>query len=481
MVNWLATYTRKCNMKKVDRRKFIVSSAKGAAGLGILAGCNQRELLGPDVRPPSKPKGLEGFVDFYGNNNRRAILSWTKHDLTDILGYYSEIEIKGYSIYKYRYVLNPNSNTQEYQLISEDPINSSLVKVLTYTDESELTDNKQYGYAITAIDATDNESPKSEIYGLKVRAPSKIYKVTDPGASNNYVVNKDVVKTMFNAALLKLTEKQSVLEAYNTLFPNLSSSTKIGIKINTLAGFVTNGLSTHPELVDAIIDGLKQTALSIENIIVYDDRKESIMQGAKYTLRNDSNNYKILSTFDETDKFGNKNWSDTTITISGIVQRYSKITEDVDYIINVPVLKNHSSAGVTFALKNFFGIVNRPGDFHAPDQNPKTWCDPYIAEVYKVVADKVKLIVGDALFGAHVGGPSTTPRFLLNTLLLSTDPVALDMYALDLINTKREEDGRYKITTTPDANNPKRADARHIETADRLGLGSLNKKIIEVT
>ena len=34
-------------------------------------------------------------------------------------------------------------------------------------------------------------------------------------------------------------------------------------------------------------------------------------------------------------------------------------------VINLPILKDHSMAGVTFAMKNMYGVVERPQDLHA--------------------------------------------------------------------------------------------------------------------
>ena len=206
------------------------------------------------------------------------------------------------------------------------------------------------------------------------------------------------------------------------------------------------------------------------------------MNNAGFPLKNDPNDYKVLSTFGETNKFGDKNWGETSHDVSGSAQRLSKIVEEADYIINVPVLKDHSNAGITFTLKNFYGIVDRPGDMHTdPSQTGKTWCDPYIAGVYNLAAEKVKLIVGDAIFAAHKGGPSTAPTFILNSLFISTDPVAMDMYALKVINDERIKKNMYEITTELDPVNPNRADARHIITAgSEYKLGIINKEIIEV-
>ncbi len=471
-------------MKKLSRRKFIISSAKGAAGLGIIGGCN-KSIVHSDIRPPSAPKGLTGFIEYYGNNNIRAILEWSEHDFSDIAGTFSEIDIKGYNVYKFIFVQPDPDKEGVWEPVGNSEINQTLInfKEETYTDETEFEENKQYGYKITAVDIENNESPASEIYSILVQPPGLIYKVTDENASSNNVLDATVIKTMLNSGILALTGKNTIAEAYNFLFPNIDSTTKIGIKINTLAGFLNGGLCTHPKVVEAIVDGLKQTSIAVNNIIVFDDRTENIMKGGNYTLQNAPDDYQILSTYGETDKFGNKNWSTTTTSITTSVnQRFSKIVEDVKYIINVPVLKNHSSAGITFALKNFFGIIDNPGNMHTDSNNPnKTWCDPYVAKVYEQVADKVKLIVGDAILGAEAGGPSTQPRFKLNTLLLGEDPVAMDMYALDLINAEREKNSQYLISTSQNSNYPTRADARHIVTAESTSLGYLNKKVIEVS
>lgn len=461
-------------MKKISRRKFIISTAKGATSLSIIAGCNKRSIVGDDIRAPSIVKGLDGYVKYESNSSKKAILTWNEHDLTDITGASSEKEILGYNVY---------CNNQK--------LNSTLVSEITYTDESGpdnngLEDNKTYYYHVTAVDQNGNESPapsSGKRLELLVTPPSKIYKVTRADASSGSNINTDVVKTMLHAAVKALNSEADVGKAYEALFPELDLTTKIAIKINSLAG---NGLCTHPEVAETIIDGLSQmknSTFPLSNITVFDDRMESLMNNAGFPLKNDPNDYKVLSTFGETNKFGEKNWGEASHDVSGIAQRLSKIVEDADYIINVPVLKDHSNAGITFTLKNFYGIVNNPSDMHSDSsQASKTWCDPYIAGVYKLVADKVNLIVGDAIFGAHKGGPSTAPTFILNSLLVSTDPVAMDMYALKLINDERIKKNMYEITTEPDVAYPNRADARHIITAgsQTYKLGIINKEIVEV-
>jgi len=450
-------------MNKINRRKFMIAAAQGAGGLGFIAGCNKRSIIGDDIRSPSAPKGLDGYVIFE-NTLKKAVLKWKAHDLTDITGAPSETTISGYNIF-----------------CDDKKLNATLITTTSFKDDkgpdgNGLVEGTRYYYDITAVDANGNESPHSNPVRVKVSPPSKIYKVTRDDVVTGTTINPDIVKTMVHAGVMALTGKSTVAEAYESLFPSLSTATKIGIKINCLAG---SGLCTHPAVVAALVDGLSQmlnATFPHYNIIVFDDRMESLMKSAGFPLKNNPGDYRVVSSFFKTPE----NWGQTYL-ISGSSQRISRVVEDVDHIINVPVLKDHSNAGITFALKNFYGIVDNPGEMH--DQKPqKTWCDPYVAGVYKLAAAKTKMIVGDALFGAHKGGPSTAATFTPKTILIGADPVAMDMYALKMINDERTAKGMYEITTEPDPANPTRADARHILTASSgsYELGTINKEIIEV-
>lgn len=72
------------------------------------------------------------------------------------------------------------------------------------------------------------------------------------------------------------------------------------------------------------------------------------------------------------------------------------------YLINVPVLKDYTIAGVTFSMKNHCGLVDNPGSLHGNS------CDPYMAELNNTapIKEKTRLIVMDASLCIYVGGPS---------------------------------------------------------------------------
>jgi uncharacterized protein (DUF362 family) len=273
---------------------------------------------------------------------------------------------------------------------------------------------------------------------------------------------------MMHTGVMSITNTNNVGDAYKSLFPGITEKSIIAIKINCLAGGL---LSTHPAVVDAIIDGLKQMTVGQSlfppyNIIVFDDRPQNMIIAAGFTMKNVPGNYRCVTT--------ENNWSDTVQNIHNTDQRLSKIVEEANYIINVPILKNHTNAGITFSLKNSFGMIDKPQNMHAD------MCDPFIALVYKLVANKVVIIIGDAILGAHKGGPSTSPTFITNSIYLSKDPVAVDKYAFDVINNIRKTKNIPLISIKPD---PTQADARHLVTAGTppYSLGKLNYTIKELT
>jgi hypothetical protein len=117
-----------------------------------------------------------------------------------------------------------------------------------------------------------------------------------------------------------------------------------------------------------------------------------------------------------------------------------------DYIVNVSVLKNHNMAGVTLCLKNHYGTCNSPGGLHGGD------CDPYIPALNSLgpIRNKQCVNVCDALLGIYAGGPSGSPQFAANTLIISQDIVAADYWGREIL----EDNGCTTIS-----------DAHHIETA----------------
>ncbi|NYI49726.1 DUF362 domain-containing protein [Macellibacteroides fermentans] len=151
---------------------------------------------------------------------------------------------------------------------------------------------------------------------------------------------------------------------------------------------------------------------------------------------------------------------------------FTKIcTEDVTKIINVPVLKNAGSA-VTLCLKNLaFGAITNTGRLHQ-----QLWHETCAyACAFSPLRDKVVLNIVDGLIGCFDGGPSANPQFMCNynTLLVGSDPVAVDRIGHDIVIAKRIEEG-IQVKDKPEA-------IRFMHLAEELKLGIADRNNISLT
>jgi uncharacterized protein (DUF362 family) len=155
----------------------------------------------------------------------------------------------------------------------------------------------------------------------------------------------------------------------------------------------------------------------------------------------------------------------------------SKIfTQECAVIINVPILKDHELAGVTFAMKNMYGVIDRPDTLHA------NHCNPGVADLncIPLIREKMCITIGDALSSVYQGGPGFRPEYLWypNAIVVGEDRVAVDRIACQMIEKKRAEMG---LPTLAAAGRP----ASYIDTAadakHNLGVSDPRRiKLIEV-
>ncbi|MFH1761409.1 MAG: DUF362 domain-containing protein, partial [bacterium] len=207
------------------------------------------------------------------------------------------------------------------------------------------------------------------------KSKSKVIITRDSNASKDMILNQKVVTAMVDKTVMKFTGKSSVGSAFESLFPNVSIKTRINLKVNMIAG--SKKMGTHPEIVEAIVHGLAKMCKGKyprENIAIWCDRNKFKEMG--YPM-DDSRGYKIIIAKDNfNDKY--------TVKTGEIIQAFTQPLIDCDYFINVPILKDHGTAGVTGALKNHYGSVSRPREIH------DNCCDPFISEIYshKLIKEK---------------------------------------------------------------------------------------------
>jgi len=161
------------------------------------------------------------------------------------------------------------------------------------------------------------------------------------------------------------------------------------------------------------------------------------------------------------------------------------VTQRINKLINLPVLKHHQSAGVTIALKNMsHGMVNNVNRSHVtPTLNA---CGIFIPSVVSlpVIREKAVLHICDAVKAGYHGGPGTRGPFIWEhkTMYFATDPVALDKTGLQVIDAKRKQVGMLPIALSkPDKDSHfLNCQVEHIEIAGNLGLGVFDDAKIEL-
>lgn len=278
-----------------------------------------------------------------------------------------------------------------------------------------------------------------------------------------------------DAAILALTGKSRIEEAWSQLFPNLKSDDTIGLKVNC----INRKCPSHPEIVYGIAESaINALQINPNNIIIW-DRSTSELKRTGYTINQSD---KGIRCFGTVESFSISRWilnvkqsesegigydQSRPIDVGEGMQSHLSniITRMCTYLINVPVLKDHRLAGITMSLKNHFGSIDNPRDCHG------NYCDPFVAKINAAdqIRKKTKLIICDAAYGVYEGGPRGAPQWQPKSIMAATDPVALDFTGMQIINQMRQQNNLEPVTDM----------AVHVKTAQSLGLGTCNPKQIE--
>lgn len=256
-----------------------------------------------------------------------------------------------------------------------------------------------------------------------------------------------VVLQMLDAGLAALTDLADTLSVWRTLF---DSGETVLLKVNCF----TSGGPTQPAVAYAVAQRLQDAGLRPEQVLIF-DRSDDDLAAAGYALNDGGPAVQC---------HGSRNIGSPVYLSQGQVHLYAEL-EACDAIVNLPTPKQHEMAGISVALKNHYGSIDDPGALH------RDWCDPAIAELnaHPVLRDKTRLIVAAALRITTDDWESPQRE---DALLLSFDPVALDTVARDLLVRRRQELGLgtgYLVEG-----------ARHLRTAQSLGLGATDSGLIDL-
>ena len=251
--------------------------------------------------------------------------------------------------------------------------------------------------------------------------PSRVVRARHAGVWDGDTLVPEAIGQMLDASITQLTGLDDVNAAWAALF---DPGECIAIKVNTIVG--SSGW-THVPLVTAVTERLQAAGIPPEQIIVF-DRDSYELINAGYTINQDKPGVRCYGT--------DSAYTDEGWTVADMDVRLSSILLNCDALINVPILKQHMYAGVSFAMKNHYGTCDRPSFLHPP------YTKSAIAELNALapLRDRQRLIVGDVM--TVVLGDnweSSTPG---DSILMSFDPVASDAVALQVFSQVLKANGK---------------------------------------
>ena len=271
--------------------------------------------------------------------------------------------------------------------------------------------------------------PRSLLSSLTSSKLSRVVIVEETQATSGTSINSDMVQVMVDAGIKILTKENDLSEAWKIMLPGINPGSIIAIKVNCING----ALPTHPEVTYAVVNTLKQmnfdgTSFPENNIVIFDRTTNELRRNGGYKINTSENGVRCFGT-------DNVGYSGQTYDVSHSPQKLSKIvTEIVDYLINISVLKNHNISGVTLCMKNHYGTCHDPDGLH----NAGNHADPQIPALNALppIKDKQKVNICDALFGVRYRGPGGSPDFTANKILFSQDVVALDYWGREILKDR---------------------------------------------
>jgi uncharacterized protein (DUF362 family) len=316
--------------------------------------------------------------------------------------------------------------------------------------------------------------------------PSIVYAVHNSDAIKDYEPNPRVIREMVNRLVLAVTGQPDVGKAWASL---VSPSDRVGIKICAAGGEL---FTTHHAIVNAIVDGLVAAGHPRSGIIVW-DRSLGGIKEAGYVPANDGYQVKAIVPHEGYDAkavtsaplVGKLVWGDLDYVgdlgkmslfadadATSNVSHFSKIiSNDVDKVINVPVMSVSETNGIAGCIYNM--TIPNIDNWRRFAQGSRFGAES-LAEIYAnpLIAKKVVFNLMDGLIAQYAGGPQPQPNYAVHhaTLYASKDPVALDAIAL-----KRLEEWRKRGNLRPVS-----PMATYIDFAGQLGLGNSASNRIEI-
>jgi hypothetical protein len=350
-------------------------------------------------------------------------------------------------------------------------------------------------FATAALAATRSQSRAAAApkLGIPGPYPGRVIAVKHAGCISGGVYQAQPVRTMMRRGMAELTGVPAWQDAWKALF---EKGDVVGIKVSPVGGA---RLCSDALVMSSILEGLEQAGVPHKDVIVFNRyHEEAVQAGILKWLPSDVRFEAASARYDniqlDMDGYDPNHYMEMALIKPGDDPndpRFRRsyvakvVTQKVNKIINLPVLKHHQSAGVTITLKNMsHGFVNYVNRSHlTPTLNA---CNTFIPSVVNlpVIRQKVVLHIVDGVKAQYHGGPGGRPRYQWEnkTMYFGTDPVALDKTGWKAIDAKRKEVGMLPIALSkPDKDSTfLNCQVEHIEIAGMLQLGEFDDAKIQV-
>ncbi|MDO4323841.1 MAG: DUF362 domain-containing protein [Lachnospiraceae bacterium] len=238
-------------------------------------------------------------------------------------------------------------------------------------------------------------------------------------------MKKDQILKIYGTDYKKMTIRLLEKAGLKDMIPD--KNCRIGIKPNLVSPTPASyGATTHPEVVAGIIEYLQE--YGFRNIMIAEgswvgDRTSEAIEVCGY----DALAEKYGVTMHDTQKD-----SSFPTDCAGLELNLCKCVGEIDFMINVPVLKGHCQTKITCALKNMKGLIpnSEKRRFHSMGlHKPIAHLNAGIHQDFIVVDH----ICGDLDF-EDGGNP-----VVCNCVMAACDPVLVDAYVCRLLHYSTED------------------------------------------
>ncbi len=301
---------------------------------------------------------------------------------------------------------------------------------------------------------TDVRRP--EIVQFYPTVASRVVQAQHAGVWSGDSLEAAALRQMLDASITALTGLNDAVEAWQSLF---EPSERIAIKVNA---FRNSRIWTHVPLVQAVTDSLQAAGVPAGQIVVFDFYTSELTE-AGFAVNKDGPGVRCYGS----DGSHTRGWQ-----VLGTSTPMSDVLLACDALINIPVLKSHMLAGMSFALKNHYGTIPNPQDFHSG-----RWINEGMIALNLLppIRQRTRLIIGDALAAClryKNSYPYWSTDWKGDSILMSFDPVAHDAIGLDI----------FRQALTADGGNPASAvnmAMPWLENGSKMGLGTHRSDQIE--